>query len=176
MFRPRGLYFSRHFDLSGLCFSALSAGCFRSLTRTQRRSPRVPALSPPLRQPSARPVQRRAPCVLRVFRPAFSPSLPYGHAKPEASRLGNLERSHRARTLALGGPAVCRQGASFRVCRPQSSPAAWWCSRRARGGCWTFTRGCVPFNDAEISRNVQYAKRTALTRSTLYTLSMHSEN
>ena len=38
-----------------------------------------------------------------------------------------------ARTLALGGPAVCRQGASFRVCRPQSSPAAWWCSpARAR--------------------------------------------
>ena len=48
--------------------------------------------------------------------------------------------------------------------------------RRARGGCWTFTRGCVPFNDAGVSRNVQYAKRTALTRSTLYTLDTHSED
>ena len=43
--------------------------------------------------------------------------------------------------LARIGP-VCRQGASFRVCRPQSSPAAWWCSRRGRAGSWTFTRGC----------------------------------
>ena len=34
--------------------------------------------------------------------------------------------------LAHLGP-VCRQGASLRVCRPQSSPAAWWCSpARAR--------------------------------------------
>ena len=31
------------------------------------------------------------------------------------------------------------------------SPTPWLEDSNSRGGCWTFTRGCVPFNDAEIS-------------------------
>ena len=61
---------------------------------------------------------------------------------PGSIAAGIREKKRPAGTQALCGPAVCRQGASFRVCRPQSSPAAWWCSRRARAGSWTFTRGC----------------------------------
>ena len=75
-----------------------------------------------------RHTRKEAPCRHTAGPPRASVSSWREKKRPAGTRLAHL------------GP-VCRQGASFRVCRPQSSPAAWWCSRRARGGCWTFTRG-----------------------------------